>query len=615
MIEHVDVQAEAPPPDEALADARNDADPSQPSDGDRMANGAAPPDELADRRNAGAGTPDSIDAILADIAECSGEGKPEIRHKPIMRRLARCPLADPIDVERVLKALQSAIPKSTRPTIPAIRKAYRAARKELVAGGSDNERKVCEQVLDEHYAAGKHIKRFGGQYWVYESGVWQRRTPGEIQRTLHAVLQSIEADGPANALYGLYGDGDKHPPVSRQAEQLAKYFRCEAGMPDHGNPDPMGFMRMDIPPVINFRNCAVAIETACPNQILAHDPARLETWQIAVDYDRKADTSEWDRFARLVFHVPDDADGAARDEQRDCIRHLEEFAGYAMLPERPLHTFAVMRGGSGAGKSTFVKVLRMLMGRSAKAVEMHRYATGEDNHARAGLMGTLLAYQEETESGEALPDGFLKAVSETCLMTANPKYRDDVDFICRALPLVLANPWPGIRSVDDAIRRRALVWDLKPIPMRLRDEARRKRLLSPEGLQGAARRFVEGASRLLLRGAWQPPRSSVAAQAEWLRNADTVTQWAESALIRTGDHKARLRRTDTYESYLEFMKETHPKGKGFGRNNFYARLGYILGDPEGAIRFPDDSIKPGWYGVRFRKTADGEPDAKDAFAD
>ena len=279
-------------------------------------------------------------------------------------------------------------------------------------------------------------------------------------------------------------------------------------------------------------------------------------------------------------------------------RHLEELGGYLIQYTRWLKTWVLFHGPTNAGKTTIGKVFENLLGRAAANRSMAAYEGG-NSHAEAGLVGKLMLLDEDFAKGGLLPDGFIKKISEAKTITANPKNKDEFDFICRSLPIVVANHWPPTRDVSDAFRERALVFDFPVgIPAEERDDERADRMMTAE-LPGILNLFVRGFARLRKRGSWSVPDECMDARITWERRADSVHQWAdERSISKPG---AFVPRPGLHGIYVHWYRDNNPGvGRPVGKHEFHERLGAVWG-PETALKGTR-----GWRGIEIR--GDGDDD-------
>lgn len=442
----------------------------------------------------------------------------------------------------------------------------------------DIELDLIERVLDDWFEGGKHIKRFARQFWTYEHGVWIRREDEYIRGLMQRSFIQLRKERPKEvmALVAAIGEND----TSSITAKLWTMF-CSHITGADPTEDPMRLMNWEVRPVINVRNGHIEFNRRGEYRLVKHDPSLFLTSQIPYDFDPDADTSHWDAFCELVFHDSLEPD--------DMQRHLEEVGGYIIQPWRDLATFFLMRGEPAAGKSTFGSLLNTMLGKSILNKEMARFEGG-NNHDTAGLVGKLLLLDEDFNKGDLLPAGFVKRISEAKQLTANPKNKDEFEFINRAVPFVISNDWPPTRDHSGALDRRLVCWDLPAIPTDERDDDARRSLLR-EGVQGSLLRFVEGFARLYQRQGWLLPDDCVVAGERWLQNTDVVASFVTDTMVEAPD--AWIPRTELLGYFREWYREAVPGAKSVGKIELYRRLRVQFG-PElvrGGVR--------GWTGFRY----------------
>ena len=441
---------------------------------------------------------------------------------------------------------------------------------------ADIDERLISLVLDRRYDGGRYLRRFARQFWRYREGVWAREEDERVRDSLNQTIIDLRADPKAPPLLrGHIEETLTSHVVSRVWSMFASRV---SGLDDSG--DPMGLLRMIVDPVMNCRNGELHFKDDGSFSLVAHRPEHMRTSQLAMAYDREADTQYWDNFCDHLFTGPDAAEHK---------RHLEEVAGYVLQPWREIACFFLLRGEPHAGKSTFGTLINLLLGASSVNRDLERYG-GNDSHDTAGLVGKLLLLDDDFRAGGLLPDGFLRKISEAKQITANPKNKDTFDFVCRAAPMVFCNAWPALREHSGAIERRALVWNMPAFPKEARNDKERRRLLTA-GLPGAFRCFVDGFARLYARGGFAPPAECIEAKESWLSQADSVAAWAKECLEE--DEDSFLPRAVAYSAYLTWHRDSRAGGHNVGKQEFYSRMTRLYGE---AYKRKDY----GWRGLSMR---------------
>lgn len=425
----------------------------------------------------------------------------------------------------------------------------------------DLQRELIEQMLREHYADGAHLKRTGRQFWGYDRGVWRPVSDEVVRGKLQLTLVKLRTERKRDHARLVAAVGE-----SKTSALLSELWNmmCSALAERDDADDPL---RLCEPgqPVINCRNGELVYDRNGTFRLMPHDPERFLTSQVPVDYDPAADCPEWDRFCGLIFPA---------EHRKELQRHLEELGGYLIQQSRWLKTWVLFHGASNAGKTTIGAVFNALLKKAAVQRAMSAYS-GSNSHAEAGLVGKLMLIDEDFDKSTVLPDGWLKKISEEKALTANPKSKDEFNFNCRALPVIIANHWPATRDVSDAMRNRALVFNFEvAIPEHERSDARAEAMLTEE-LPGILARFAAGFARLRARGGWDQPAPCLAARERWSESSNTAALYAKETVEKSvGD---RVKAADLWRSYRAWSKDAGLGNYSLGKVEFFSKMDNMLG--------------------------------------
>jgi P4 family phage/plasmid primase-like protien len=556
-------------PDEASNDGAA-RDPFEPAPSDSAAPSDEDPFEQPDEAPKKASTL-TYDALAERIDELLSNPLKVTRDhcKQVLRKLAAARL-DEGDEDVLLGQLRLAYPGKSKPRkdrlqreLESIRDKH-AGRREEDGEIRDIALDIVQEVLREHFAGGDHIRRVGKLFWTYRGGVWAPIDDELIKSLVISTVERLRCERPEEsaAIVAAVGESDTPAIVGKLWTLLPSRV---AGMAPAD--DPLG-LRQDRPPVINCANGEIWYDAEGRFRLQPHDPKHFFTSQIPVGYDARAKAPEWDRFLSIVFSHSLDAE--------DMRRHLEEIGGYLMQQSRWLRTWILFSGRTAAGKSTIGMILSKLLGNAVVARSLTSYS-GSNTHAEAGLVGKLLLLDDDFDKDGILPDGFIKRTSEAKLLTANPKGKDEFAFVCRAVPMVIANHAPATRDLSDALIDRALVFYFgRTLTASERDDARQARMLNEE-LPGIFAAFVRGFARLRARGRWLIPHECLEARRKWTRMSNTVGQFLEDCIESTGGET--YTGTALWSMYGTWMHEAAPSGRRVSRHEFLSRCEEMLGAP------------------------------------
>lgn len=478
-----------------------------------------------------------------------------------------------------------------KPVKAAIERDIKVTGKRLTAqlsdghgGIKDIEAELIQAVLDEHYDTGRTVKRIGKKFWTYEDGLWAMHDDEAVKGKVIKTLKRLRVERPDDVLQLVAAVGENK--TSALANSLHGMMCAQLAERERRD-DPLGLMRTFPLPIINCRNCELWFDINGKMKKRKHNADNFFTLRIDTEYDPSAKCPEWDRFMQLVFAESTDCE--------DMTRHLEELGGYLIQYSRWLKTWILFHGPTDTGKSTVAEVLKLLLGTSFVGMEMSSFGKGKSDFVESGLIGKLALVDDDYSKAQALPDGFIKKVSEEKSMTTQIKFGDNLQFVSRALPMILSNHWPVSRDVSDAFRERALVF---PFVHRIagadRSDERRNKMMKE--LPGILNRFIAGLERLRARGHWDVPLDCWDAHQEWEIKSNPARLFVSECVDITRDRSDFVLQTKMWEAYVQWSREqrsTDTSMRGLQKAEFFERMDSILGD-----RTKRDGY-PGWHQVQF----------------
>ncbi len=207
---------------------------------------------------------------------------------------------------------------------------------------------------------------------------------------------------------------------------------------------------------------------------------------------------------------------------------LQRVAGYCLTGSVREHALFFLYGTGANGKSVFISTVTDLLADYAKTAAISTFlATGNEQHPTdlAGLRGARLVTAVETEDGRRWAESKIKALTGGDKIAARFMRQDFFEFTPQFKLLIAGNHKPGLRSVDEAIRRRLHLIPFKiTIPAAERDAQLQEKLQSeyPAILRWA----VEGCAQWQRQGL-NPPAAVLDATAEYLSAEDRIAQWIE----------------------------------------------------------------------------------------
>jgi putative DNA primase/helicase len=219
----------------------------------------------------------------------------------------------------------------------------------------------------------------------------------------------------------------------------------------------------------------------------------------------------------------------------DCElqRFLQRMVGYCLTGTTREHALFFLYGTGANGKSVFLKTISGLLGDYAKIAPASSFAaSANEQHPTdiAGLRGARFVTAIETEDGTRWAESKIKSLTGGDKITARFMRCDFFEFVPEFKLVIAGNHKPGLRSVDEAMRRRLhLVPFTVTIPESERDTLLSERLLAE--FPGILSWAVQGCLDWQREGL-NPPSAVRNATAEYLASEDAVGRWIDERCIR-----------------------------------------------------------------------------------
>lgn len=159
---------------------------------------------------------------------------------------------------------------------------------------------------------------------------------------------------------------------------------------------------------------------------------------------------------------------------------IQRMFGYMLTGDTSLQLFFFAHGTGANGKSVLLSTVAAIIGDYHRAAPIETFtATASDRHPTdvAGLMGARLVTCVETEQGRRWQESRIKSLTGGDKIAARFMRQDYFEFSPQFKLLIAGNHKPGLRSVDEAIRRRLkLIPFTVTIPPEERDPALMEKL-------------------------------------------------------------------------------------------------------------------------------------------
>ena len=284
-------------------------------------------------------------------------------------------------------------------------------------------------------------------------------------------------------------------------ERLARYDRRHAATVEQWDVDPW---------LLNTPGGVVDLRTGKMRQ---HRPADHITKITSIAPG--GECPKWLAFLQTITN---------KDEERQ--KFLQRVAGYNLTGSIREHALFFYYGTGGNGKGVFLNTLTGIMGDYAAVASMETFtSSGTDRHPTdlAMLRGARLVTAQETEEGRKWAESRIKAMTGGDPITARFMRQDFFTFQPSFKLNIAGNHKPGLRNVDEAIRRR---FNLFPFDVKIPAAERNPEL--PEELKAE----WPGILKWMIAGCleWQsiglaPPKAVTDATAEYFESEDAFGLW------------------------------------------------------------------------------------------
>jgi putative DNA primase/helicase len=329
-----------------------------------------------------------------------------------------------------------------------------------------------EEALALEFAE-RHAGRLA---WVQAQGRWRRYEGGRWSpdETLRAFDQAREICREAAARCNKLSHATALTAAKTVAavERLARSDQRLAASVDQWDADPW---------LLNTPDGVVDLKTG---RLRPHDP---------FDYLTKTTSVAPGGECPLWHQVLDRATGG----DVDLKRFLHLLFGYALTGDISVQALYFAHGPGANSKSLIINTVSEIFGDYHRTAPIETFtASGVDRHPTelAGLQGARLVTATETEDGRRWAESRIKALTGGERISARFMRQDFFEFTPQFKLLIAGNHKPGLRSVDQAIRRRfRLIPFSVTIPVEERDEQLMAKLRAEHG--GILAWMIEGCLR------------------------------------------------------------------------------------------------------------------------
>lgn len=281
----------------------------------------------------------------------------------------------------------------------------------------------------------------------------------------------------------------------------------------------------------------------------------------------------------------------------ELMAYLRRVFGYALTGDTREHALFFAYGTGANGKSVLLSTLSGILGDYHKTAAIETFcASNNDRHPTdlAGLRGARLVTAVETEEGRRWAESRIKTLTGGDVVSARFMRQDFFEYRPQFKLVIAGNHKPGLRSVDEAIRRRFhLIPFVVTIPPEERDHTLTDRL--KDEWPAILRWAINGCLDWQDKGGLHPPSAVLDATAAYLEAEDAIGAWIDEKCER--DAKAWEPLSDLFPSWSLWAERAgdHPGNS--------KRFGQAL-EARGLVRHKRKTGQ-GFYGLRLNRDSAG----------
>ena len=365
---------------------------------------------------------------------------------------------------------------------------------------------------------------FHSAWRVYDAGVWAYRDAAEFRRYIRVQLRQFRSHGVAVTQQRIRGlaamlEDDLYVSDQRIMEMAAERRRY-----------------------VNLRNGLFNLETM---ELEPHRPELYFHTQLDFDYDPEADCPTFRQYLITSLVHPDGT------HDNSLITLVNEALAYSMTARTDLKASFWLVGAKDSGKSTFISVLKHLMGDLHATIDLTQLGT--NRFLLAGIAGKRVVSFTEATASTVLPDALYKTITGgQDEIFADVKNRDAITFVPEAKIWWAMNEMPRISDRSGATTRRITI-----IPFN-RSIPQEKRILNLEAKLRAERSGIFNTMlnhyhRIIQQGRFSRCAQSEALMQEYVAENDTEAAYADERLDRHETH--RVTSAELYADYRQWCEQ------------------------------------------------------------
>jgi putative DNA primase/helicase len=271
-------------------------------------------------------------------------------------------------------------------------------------------------------------------------------------------------------------------------------------------------------------------------------PNEFVTVQLPITYDKTAQCPEIQKFFNEIA-------------PSDLQSQFEEIFGYCLLRELPIHKATVLLGEGCNGKSTFLDLLTLFLGKDNVAhVTLQQMCEGKFELAE--LHGKLANIVDDLPSASLKTVGNFKTVTGNAPILVQRKHKDPFNEWSTTKHLFGCNKLP--KPSEDTIayfRRFNIIPFNRFFTGKADDKGKLKKMVVPSELGGMLNLALVGLKRLRENGDYSGAKSIEETRQLYIKSSDSCKAFVEEKLEESDDPKDFISTETAYQMYVTYCRE------------------------------------------------------------
>lgn len=498
--------------------------------------------------------PTSILQLVKAKHETSSNGRhqsadplPEIVHEgerdTLLTSLAGSMRRRNASEEAILAALREENELRVRPPLPDrdLRRIAKSIARKPPVGSGENRTDLgnARRFVHQHSDDVRSVPSFKRPWLVWDGPRWVPDNSGEVERLAKSTVRSLHLEATHIADPDDRDTAFKFAAKSEGAARISALLDLAATEPEMVvAPDAL-----DADPwLFNVENGTINLRTL---KLQKHEQRDLITKLAPVEYDPKAECPKWEGFIKTIM---------GGDET--LMGYLQDVAGYSLTGNTREQCFFFAYGKGANGKSTFINVMRHMLGDYAQQADFDSFLVSKNDKIRSDLArmrGARFVAAVEAAGNKSLDSSVVKRLTGGDAIVARKLYEGEQEFTPTHKLFLAANHKPVVDEQTEGFWRKVRLIPFIitiPKPKRIGDY---DKILIAEELPGILNWALRGCERWQRRGL-RNPKAIVKSTKSYQEESDLLGDFILKRCKPEPD--AWVEQSEMYRVFVDYWAES-----------------------------------------------------------